>query len=102
MPDDTTQPSSSAESSTECIRLVCVQNETGLHARPAARLSQAAQSFEADISIAMNGRTVDAKSILDILTLAAGHGANLELKATGADASEALEHLASLFKNRFQ
>ena len=88
--------------SLECVRLVCVLNETGLHARPAARLSQEAQKFLADISISMNGKTVDAKSILDILTLGAGHGVNLELRATGADAQVALDQLADLFKNRFQ
>lgn len=111
MPDDTTHsapeaPIDSASapdgSATESVRLVCVQNESGLHARPAARLSQEAQRFQADISISMNGRTVDGKSILDILTLAAGHGANLELRATGIDAREALEQLADMFKNRFQ
>ena len=122
MPDDTQHPApeacasasagpavapggpavASEDAGAPCVRLVCVQNESGLHARPAARLSQEAQKFQANISIVMNGRTVDAKSILDILTLAAGHGANLELTATGDDACEALEQLALLFKNRFQ
>jgi len=108
MSDDTTQSapvstaSASEGSAQESVRLVCVLNESGLHARPAARLSQEAQKFQADISIGMSGRTVDAKSILDILTLAAGHGANLELRATGVDAHAALEQLAGLFKNRFQ
>ncbi|MFZ5426096.1 MAG: HPr family phosphocarrier protein [Thermodesulfobacteriota bacterium] len=86
----------------EAIRLVCVMNEQGLHARPAAKLAQAAQQFEAAISISMGPQVVDAKSILDILTLAAGHGANLELRARGSDACDALEALADMFKNRFQ
>ncbi|MFP5222299.1 MAG: HPr family phosphocarrier protein [Acidobacteriota bacterium] len=84
------------------VRLVCVMNEQGLHARPAAKLAQTAQLFESDISIAMGTQTVDAKSILDILTLAAGNGANLELRALGCDAQDALDALADLFKNRFQ
>lgn len=108
MPDDTAHLASvgfapaSEDAPRECVRLVCVLNESGLHARPAARLSHEAQKFQADISISTSGRTVDAKSILDILTLAAGHGANLELRATGVDAQAALEQLADLFKNRFQ
>lgn len=77
-------------------------NEQGLHARPAAKLAQAALRFDADISITMGTQTVDAKSILDILTLAAGHGANLELRAQGGDAKAALDALADIFKNRFQ
>lgn len=86
----------------DCVRLVCVLNEQGLHARPAAKLAQAAQRFESAITITMGGQEVDAKSILDILTLAAGHGANLELRAKGCDARLALEELSGMFKNRFQ
>lgn len=85
-----------------CVRLVCVMNEQGLHARPAAKLAQTALRFTSDVSITMGTQTVDAKSILDILTLAAGNGANLELRAQGDDAREALDALADLFKNRFQ
>ena len=92
------------QAASECggVRLVCVLNEQGLHARPAAKLAQTAQRFQADITIVMGAQEVDAKSILDILTLAAGHGANLELRAKGCDADLALDELAVLFKNRFQ
>ena len=75
---------------------------TRLHARPAAKLAQTAQQFDSAITISMGSQQVDAKSILDILTLAARHGANLELRATGGDASQALDALADMFKNRFQ
>ena len=84
-----------------CSRLVCVLGEQGLHARPAAKLAQAAQGFACSISIVMGAQTVDAKSILEILTLAAGHGVTLELRARGQDAAQALDALAALFKNRF-
>jgi phosphocarrier protein len=86
----------------EHVRLLCVLNEQGLHARPAARLAQEAQKFQADISITLNGQKVDAKSILDVLTLAAGHGSNLEIRARGEDAAQAVDALADLFKNRFR
>jgi len=93
------QPGGAADS---LRRVVFVLNEQGLHARPAAKLAQEAQKYEAEIRIVSGGVTVDAKSILDVLTLAAGNGASLELAAAGPDAAEALESLAKLFKERFQ
>jgi len=81
---------------------VCVRNELGLHARPAAKLAQAAQQFASDIRLVLNDKEVDCKSILDILTLAAPQGCGLELTASGDDASEALARLESMFKNCFE
>ena len=81
---------------------LCVANPLGLHARPAAKLAQEAQKFAADISIAMEEQTVDAKSILDILSLAAAHGSELTLHGQGCDAREALEHLTKLFLTKFE
>lgn len=81
---------------------VRVLNEQGLHARPAARLAQEAQKFACDISLALGEVVVDAKSILDILTLAAGHGCELELRACGPDARDALVQLGTLIRNRFR
>ncbi len=77
-----------------------VLNEQGLHARPAAKIAQEAQKFDCDIRLAANGTTVDAKSILDILTLAAGHDSEIELRASGPQAREALESLGELIRNR--
>ncbi|WP_245587858.1 HPr family phosphocarrier protein [Desulfovibrio inopinatus] len=85
-----------------CSVQVCVINDQGLHARPAARLAQEAQKFKSMITLCQADTEVDAKSILDILTLAAGQGSNLELRAEGDDASEALDHLSEMFKNRFR
>ena len=81
---------------------VRVLNEQGLHARPAARLSQEAQKYACSIHLRHDGENVDAKSILDILTMAAGHGSELELHAHGPDALDALRHLRELFHNRFR
>ncbi len=83
-------------------RRVCVVNELGLHARPAARLAQEAQKFSSRILLKIGPQEVDAKSILDILTLAARSGCNLEIMASGEDAAQALEHLAGLFRTKFQ
>ena len=82
---------------------VRVANEQGLHARPAAKLAQEAQKFTCDIQVRQDGgEAVDAKSILDILTMAAGQGCELELRAAGPDARDALAHLGTLIRNRFR
>lgn len=83
-------------------RQVVVSNDHGLHARPAGRLAQQAQSFEASISLVHEDQEVDAKSILDILTLAAGPGNVLEIRATGNDAEAAVDSLEQLFANKFK
>ncbi len=82
-------------------RQVVVVNSLGLHARPAGILAQEAQSFDAEISLVCQDQVVDAKSILDILTLAAGQGCQLTIQAGGEDAATALDRLERLFKNRF-
>jgi phosphocarrier protein HPr len=81
--------------------VVRVRNELGLHARPAARLAQEAQRFQSDIVLAVDGQEVDAKSILDVLTLAAPRGADLTIRASGQDARQAVDQLLVMFRNRF-
>lgn len=80
---------------------VVVTNEHGLHARPAGRLAQEAQTFAADIQLVHQDQIVDAKSILDVLTLAAGPGEQLEIRTSGSDAAEALKAMVTLFNNKF-
>ncbi len=78
-----------------------ILNEAGLHARPATALVKLANEFEAGITIAMGDRTVDAKSVLEVLTLAAAQGTELEFRTEGPDAEEALEQLVALVGRRF-
>ena len=66
----------------------------GLHARPAAKLAQEAQRFTADILIETENGQADAKSMLDVLSLALPQDAELTLTASGPDARAALEGLA--------
>lgn len=94
--------SSTAPDAAALSRLVCVSDDLGLHARPAARLAQEAQRFEADIELVLGEQHVDAKSILDILTLAASAGSTIELRARGADAEVALDRLEELFRRKFR
>ena len=65
-----------------------------LHARPAANFVRAAMQFDADITVASNGREADAKSLIAVLALGARGGSSLRLSAVGTDAHRALEDLA--------
>ncbi|UZP67216.1 HPr family phosphocarrier protein [Desulfovibrio mangrovi] len=78
--------------------IICVRNELGLHARPAARIAQEAQKFQCELRLVVDDQEVDAKSILDILSLAAARGTELTLKGWGDDAKQALEHMAHVFQ----
>ena len=81
---------------------VFVRNKMGLHARPAAMLAREAAKFNSAVMLSMDSNEVDAKSVLDILSLAAAQGSQLQIKATGRDASDALEHLEKLFQFGFE
>ncbi len=82
-------------------KTISVRNELGLHARPAAQLAQIAQNYGATVKIVLDEREIDAKSILDILSLAAPRGADLCIKAQGSDAHEAVTKIVRLFEERF-
>ena len=82
-------------------RQVSVNLPEGLHARPAYALVTMASRFKSDVQVIRNGESVDGKSILSILTLAAAAGTKLTLKASGDDAEDALDALESLFLSDF-
>lgn len=68
----------------------------GIHARPAAKISQAAQSYVSSIVMRSDAGSVDAKSILEILSLSAGPGTNITIEATGPDAQDAVQQLTQI------
>ena len=80
---------------------VTIQNKVGLHARPAALFVQSARQFKSRIAVTKDGRVADAKSILTVLTLGAGQGCTVTLRAEGEDESEALSALTRLIADRF-
>ncbi len=82
-------------------QIVRVRNELGIHARPAAQIAQVAQKFTSKVQLVLDGREIDAASILDILSLAAPKGKELCLRARGDDACEAVASIAQLFEDRF-
>jgi phosphocarrier protein len=97
-------PAERAENDTEpevFAARVTVLDDFGLHARPAANLAKTAQAFQADISLSLGEQTADAKSILDILGLAAARNTALTIVCRGTDALDAGQALVRLFETRF-
>lgn len=82
-------------------RMVTIVNRRGLHARAAARFVKLAARYSADISVAKDGTEVSGLSIMGLMMLAAGPGTEIEIRAQGADAEEAIEALDALVANRF-
>ena len=78
-----------------------VPNALGLHARAAAKFVHAATKFESRIRVRRDGRTVDGKSIMGVLLLAAGRGVSIEISAEGPDEAEAVDALAALVLSGF-
>lgn len=85
----------------ELRREVSVRNRLGLHVRPATLLAQKANSFKSDIFIEKDGLRVNAKSCIEILTVAATEGTKMYLVCRGADAKEAMSQLSKMFESAF-
>jgi phosphocarrier protein HPr len=78
-----------------------INNKVGLHARPAALFVQEAKKYESEI-FAVNGeRRINAKSILEVLTLGAHKGTIIQIQAEGPDAEAALQAFTALHANNF-
>jgi phosphocarrier protein len=78
-----------------------IKNRLGLHARAAAQMVQAVAGFDADIRVAKEGQTVDGKSILGLMMLAAGQGSQIEIIAEGPDAEAAVRAIEELIEAKF-
>jgi phosphotransferase system HPr (HPr) family protein len=82
-------------------RSVIVVNPQGFHARPAHLFVKLAATFQAQVEICKGNEVINGKSILDLLTLGAGNGTTLTLRASGPDAQAAVEALAILIEGGF-
>lgn len=82
-------------------RRVVVRNALGLHARAAARFVKLAGTFESQVRVTRGVRTMDGKSILGLLVLAAARGTELVISAEGADEAGALDALCGLVERGF-
>lgn len=76
--------------------LATLPEDVPLHARPAGAFVREATRFTSDVAVAANGKRANAKSILEVLALGATGGTELTLSASGDDAAEAVEQLASV------
>ena len=82
-------------------RELLIQNRLGLHARATAKLVQTISTFKCGATISAKGREVNAKSIMGVMLLAAGHGSSVLVRTDGDDEAAAMHAIASLFERRF-
>ena len=82
-------------------REIEITNKLGLHARAAAKLTQLAGKFAADVWVTRDGRRVNAKSIMGVMMLAAAKGATIALETNGPDENEAMAALVGLISDGF-
>ncbi len=79
-----------------------IKNRAGIHARPAALIVQTAGKFKSRISLQKGDDSINAKSIMGIITLGAGFGTEIRIIADGEDEAQAVEAIERLFLNRFE
>ena len=75
-----------------------ITSETGIHARPATILVQAASKFSSDITLSYEGKSVNLKSIMGVMSLGVGQNAKVTITANGDDEKEALDTVAKTMK----
>ena len=80
---------------------VTIRNRLGLHARAAAKFVHTATRYSSHIKISRDGKTMDGKSIMGILLLAAGAGTTVVISADGSDESDAIDALCTLVNGGF-
>jgi len=76
-------------------------NNLGLHARVSAKPTQLAAKYQREVSLARNGRKINAKSIMGVMMLAAGKGAHVILEVDGPDETEAMTAIVALINDYF-
>ncbi len=81
---------------------VTIKNRAGIHARPAALIVQTANEFESEIYLEKDNNSINAKSIMGIITLGAGYNSVINVKTEGVDEEAALAAIVKLFENRFE
>lgn len=82
--------------------VVQITNPLGMHARAAARFVRLASSYASQIRVSRDARTMDGKSIMGLLLLAAAYGSTITIEADGSDEDEALEALCGLVERGFE
>ena len=78
-----------------------ISNQLGLHARASAKLTKLAGSFKCEVFLTRNSRRVNAKSIMGVMMLAAGMGAEVELETEGVDEDACTAAITALVNDKF-
>ena len=84
-----------------CVKEVLVENQVGLHARPATFFIQKANEYKSSIWVEKEERRVNAKSLLGVLSLGIVGGTNIKILADGSDEEDAVDGLVQLVKSGF-
>ncbi|MCI6799210.1 MAG: HPr family phosphocarrier protein [Treponema sp.] len=82
-------------------KILTVKNRAGIHARPATLIAQLANKFTSEITLEKDSIVINAKSIMGVITMAAGYNTTLTLKVEGPDESEAASAIEDLFEKKF-
>ena len=82
-------------------RTVEIVNERGLHARASAKFVKLASTFDAEVMVSKDGQSVDARSIMGLMMLAAGQGSKLRFSVRGKDSAALLGEMEALFARKF-
>ncbi|MGI5059191.1 HPr family phosphocarrier protein [Treponema pectinovorum] len=83
-------------------KILTVRNRAGIHARPAALIAQTANKFECEVVLIKDDAEVNAKSIMGVITMAAGYNSNIILHTDGEDEVQCADALVQLFESRFE
>lgn len=81
---------------------ITVTNRAGIHARPAALIAQTANKFASEVLIEKDDTTINAKSIMGVITMAAGYNTTMIVRANGSDEEAAVNAIVTLFENKFE
>ena len=79
-----------------------ILNEEGLHARPAGIFAKVASGFQSKIEVGFNGRVVNAKSSMSLMTLGLSKDSEIAIRADGPDAEQALSRISEIVDQKFQ
>lgn len=78
-----------------------ISNKLGLHARAATKLANEAAKYASQVKVHCNGKSIDAKSIMSLMLLAASKGTDIEITAEGRDQDSALQGVITLIDDKF-
>jgi phosphocarrier protein HPr len=98
---DARMPDAQPPANDAVIRSFVICNKKGLHARASAKFVQTVEKFDADVRVTRGHETVGGTSIMGLMMLAAAPGTSITVAATGREASQVIEALASLIDSRF-